>query len=196
MQKETTSKNASSKTAVKLPARVVEELLDRAQDLIKWQVDIVARTIGCRTTAEDIVQQAMLNIWTTYVTRDNAIRYSIRAVFVTAVRSEVAAEMNRRKRTDYLLRSFLQHKPPLSHYTPNNDFDEEASITFEQALLGLSEEERAVVELRLGGYSFDGIADVLHIANAVARKRMSRAISNLRRIIGRRTLYMSGSVTQ
>ena len=141
--------------------------------------DLAARTLGDRTAAEDIVQEALLDL---------ALEQSRRPaeVGIVAWLARFAICRAKNKRSSERARTRRQvvvgsRKPEES--MPDDELERREEL--ERALEHAEPEERAVLAMRyLHGWEYDRIARSLETSEGAARVRVHRALANVRNRLG------------
>jgi RNA polymerase sigma-70 factor (ECF subfamily) len=141
--------------------------------------DVAARTLGDRTAAEDVVQEALLDL--ALETTDKPAVVGVPAWLVRfaicRARNQRSSERSRARRQQVVGKRRPEEAMP--------DADYESREELEHALAVAEPEERAVLAMRfLHGWEYDKIADALETSQGAARVRVHRALANVRGRLG------------
>jgi len=141
--------------------------------------DLAARTLGDRTAAEDVVQEALLDLALEPTNKPAVVgvpAWLVRFAICRA-RNQRSSERSRARRQQVVgLRRPEETMP---------DEDLERKEELEHALAVAEPEERAVLAMRyLHGWEYDKIAQALETSEGAARVRVHRALANVRGRLG------------
>lgn len=141
--------------------------------------DLAARTLGDRTAAEDVVQEALLDLAlepTRKPAEVGVVAWLARFAICRA-RNQRSSERCRAKRQQVVGRRRPEETMPDDLLERREELD--------HALASAATEERAVLAMRfLHGWEYDRIAQALETSEGAARVRVHRALSNIRERLG------------
>jgi len=162
-----------------LTARDGDAFAELARRHAQVVYDLAARTLGDRTAAEDVVQEALLDL-ALEPTRKPAevgvpawlVRFAI-----CRARNQRSSERSRARR-----QLVVGSRRP-EETMPDEDLERKEEL--ESALAVAEPEERAILAMRyLHGWEYDQIAHALETSEGAARVRVHRALANVRGRLG------------
>src|SRR5690606_130890 len=141
-------------------------------------LEYVLQIVGSVDGAEDVVQEAFIELWS----RRKACHTSIRAYLYRAARNmALNKQRNDKRRLRLLVRGDLEHGAPRPP-TPEEVFDGRGlERTMARAIARLPERRREIFQLvRYHGMTYREVADVMEISPQTVANQMSAALAALR----------------